>query len=119
MASTRQYFYNVDDSSSPVTIEVSIFGQPGVISVHLEQTKIGNTETNHFPKTYIGVNNSLKSKTLMIVTEIFDIDPEGDDAKVDVKLTGGLIDRIINEPVIIPTDKSILLVFFITFRKIN
>lgn len=117
MAITRQFFYRLTDSNNPVTVEVKIFDDPGTISVSLDQVQIGAITTNTFPITTIGNNSNLRGKTLMVVANIIDFNPENQNASVEVTLKGGVKDRVITEPVMVPMDNSTFLIFFISFVK--
>lgn len=119
MATTKQFFYRIDGSNNPISVAVRIIKDPGTILLNLDQKQIGNISDNVFPNTIIGDNSDLKGKTLVIFTNIFDFDPEDNNASVEVTLTGGIRDRVIDEPVVISNEDSVFLVFFISFIQPN
>ena len=115
MATTGRFFYKVDGSGKPVNVEVKIFGDPASIIVNLGQNQKGNLTADHFPLTPIGTNKELRDSDdalSILINIIEEFDPN---ASIEVILSGGTKDRVIDKPIVIPSDGSTLFVFFIIF----
>ena len=82
-------FYELDDSVSPVHLDVKIgYAQPAASRVFIDFDPLGGQKTNDF-NTDVGNNTSLKKKKLTINTSVWDIQTATNQTSVTVKLTGG------------------------------
>ena len=83
-------FYDVDDSSKKVTLEMKIgFGQPAASRVFIDYSPIGGQKQNDF-SVELGTNKSLKDTKLIINTSVWDLQDATDRTSVTVKLNGGI-----------------------------
>ncbi len=88
-AQTITDFYDLNDSSGKVTLEVNIgFGQPAASRVFVDFEPVGGQKLNDF-SVELGSNQSLKDKKLIINTTVWDLQDATDQTSITIKLNGG------------------------------
>jgi hypothetical protein len=82
-------FYELDNSTNPVNLEVKIgFGQPAASRVFVEFDPVGGQKLNDF-SVDLGSNQVLKNKKLIINTTVWDLQSATDKTSLTIKLKGG------------------------------